>query len=220
MTATPTAAPTPQAAPHAADTRFQKGNLGGPGNPYARQCAAFRKAIHEALDESDFRALAADLKVMARSGNLAAIKLLLAYAIGKPTPAPNPDRVELEDWKQLQEEVQHTKEAVENAFHGIPVDTWTAPARIALDVNKTRMRATMLEQMGHPERAQDLRLVKLGRPDDPLADAPAGKKDGPMANGSKGKPTREKPIANGFSEPAAGNDGLLEAFRRMMAEEG
>ncbi len=231
---------TPNAAPHAADaaadTRFQKGNLGGPGNPYARQCAAFRQAIHDAVTVDDFRALAADLLIMARSGNLGAMKLLFAYAIGKPTDAPNPDRVKLEDWQQMQEEIRYTTDDVQAAIGGLPVDLWTEPIRIAQRANSRQARADLLEGLGFAKDGTDLRLVNPQPPDPPSvhgkpgtsvpaagrptahAAAPAG--GAPLTNGNSGKAATGTPIANGFLEAAAVDDSLLQAFRRLLDDEG
>ncbi len=227
----------PAAPPAAADTRFQKGNRGGPANPYARQCAQFRQALHEMVTKDDIQDLACDLLRLAKGGSLAAIKLLFAYVIGKPTPVPDPDRVELEDWKLLQEEVRHTREEVEVAFHGQPASTWTGPARVALDVNRTRIQADMLEQLGRHEEAVALRQAKLSRPDDPTTngDSPAGAAAAAeppprpayyaagrpsMTNEFSGAPPAGgRPMPNGLSPAGREEDGLLAAFRRFYDQQ-
>ena len=216
--------------------RFVNGNRGGPGNPYARQCAAFRQAIHDAVTVDDFRALAADLLIMARSGNLAAMKLLFAYAIGKPAEAPHPDRMELEDWKQLQEEVRYTAEDVHTAIGGMPVDLWTEPIRIAQRARRGQARAELVGRLGFAPDGTDLRLVnpqpsespsvpeEHGRSaaaaGKPTARAASSSGGAPLTNGNSGKAAAGAPIANGFSGPTAEEDRLLQAFRRLLAEEG
>jgi hypothetical protein len=81
-----------------ANGTFQKGHAGGPGNPYARRVAALRSALLAAVTEEDLRAIAATLVKQAKQGDMAALKLLLAY-----TEAPDPDRVDLEEARIAQD---------------------------------------------------------------------------------------------------------------------
>src|ERR1043165_4126263 len=74
--------------------RFQKGNRGGPGNPFTRQTAKLRQAALNAVSEDDIQEIIAVLKARAKQGDVAAIKLLLSYSVGKPTHAPNPDTLD------------------------------------------------------------------------------------------------------------------------------
>ena len=78
--------------------RFVAGNKGGPGNPFGRYTAQLRVALLAAITEEDMQAVARKLIEQAVAGSLPAIKLLLQYAIGKPTNAPNPDHVEIDEW--------------------------------------------------------------------------------------------------------------------------
>jgi hypothetical protein len=79
--------------------RFTKGNPGGPGNPFARRIAAFRTALCTVVTEKDIQELAYQLLAHAKLGDLAAAKLLLAYAIGRPTDAVDPDTLDLKEWQ-------------------------------------------------------------------------------------------------------------------------
>src|SRR2546423_13779951 len=92
---------TPRPADHAAQTptsghdangRWAKGNPGGPGNPFARRVAALRKVIINRLTEEDLLAITEALLAKAKQGSVGGAKLLLAYGIGKPASAPDPDR--------------------------------------------------------------------------------------------------------------------------------
>src|ERR1043165_6927694 len=74
--------------------RFQKGNRGGPGNPFTRQAAKLRQAALNAVSEEEITEVIAVLKAKAKQGDVAAIKLLLSYTVGKPTHAPNPDTLD------------------------------------------------------------------------------------------------------------------------------
>jgi hypothetical protein len=76
-----------------AQGRFLPGNQGGPGNPFARRCAAIRKAFLEAVSEEDMQAIATQLVARAKGGDLAAIKVLLLWTLGKPPEPVAPDVV-------------------------------------------------------------------------------------------------------------------------------
>src|SRR5262245_52395654 len=76
-------------------TRFAKGNPGGPGNPFNRQIAAFRKMLVESTTMEHIRLAHAKLIEKVEEGNLAAIRLFFQYAVGKPLPAADPDRVDV-----------------------------------------------------------------------------------------------------------------------------
>src|SRR5690348_3509828 len=93
---------TPQAPQKTADRdargRFVKGNRGGPGNPFNRRTAAARQAFCAAVSDEDLAAIARALTAKARAGDVAAAKVLLAYLIGKPGPAVEPDTLDLEEF--------------------------------------------------------------------------------------------------------------------------
>src|SRR5437868_11150264 len=95
------AAQTPQSG-HEANGPWAKGNPGGPGNPFARRVAQLRKLILDNVSDEDLLAIVEALKAKAKEGSIGAAKLLLAYALGKPASAPDPDRLdgqELEHFK-------------------------------------------------------------------------------------------------------------------------
>jgi len=78
--------------------RFAPGNTLGRGNPFAGRVAAMRAALFEEIDETHFRTLVRGLVQMARDKNLAAMRLILLYLVGKPADVANPyDLDPLED---------------------------------------------------------------------------------------------------------------------------
>jgi hypothetical protein len=83
--------------------RFVRGNPGGPGNPFNRQIAGFRRAICRAVTQRDLAELALSLLERAKRGDDGAAALLLSYTVGRPTEAANPDTVDLEEWRLLQQ---------------------------------------------------------------------------------------------------------------------
>ena len=95
----------------AANGRFVNGNVGGPGNPFARRVAELRQAALAAVTPEDIHAIISKMTQMAREGNVPAAKLVLAYTIGKPGPAPEPDRLDAEEWKHFKEQAPIIDEA-------------------------------------------------------------------------------------------------------------
>ena len=100
--------------------RFQPGNPGGPGNPFARQVAQLRKALLNSVTEQDMQEVAKALLERAKEGNVAAAKLLLSYTIGKPDSAPHPDRMDVDEWNGYRETASMKKEAASLAQAGVP----------------------------------------------------------------------------------------------------
>jgi hypothetical protein len=66
-----------------------------------------RQAFSEAVSEDDLVALAQTIKRKALEGDMAAAKLLLAYAIGKPGNVVAPDTLDLQEIRQYEDEVRH-----------------------------------------------------------------------------------------------------------------
>src|SRR5262249_16838246 len=64
---------------------------GGPGNPYPRRVAALRRALLDSVTEDDMSAIAEAVIGEAKTGNVAAAKLLFQYVLGKPDSAMNVD---------------------------------------------------------------------------------------------------------------------------------
>jgi hypothetical protein len=83
--------------------RFTKGNKGGPGNPFNRRVARLRTLLLEIVTEEDLRGVLRKLVERAREGDVASARLLLTYLIGRPVDAVDPDRVDLDEWRLLQE---------------------------------------------------------------------------------------------------------------------
>ena len=119
---------------HDARGRFAKGNPGGPGNPFARQVAALRKVILNRLTEEDLLAITEALLAKAKEGSVGAAKLLLAYALGKPASAPDPDRLDGQELKDFKEQVETVNDVHELAVEvGRAVDRRVRPGGVSDD---------------------------------------------------------------------------------------
>jgi hypothetical protein len=97
--------PTPDTTGRAANGRFAKGNGGGPGNPFARQVAEWRRSALAATTPENIAAVIEQLHKQALQGDVAAAKLYLAYTLGKPAPSVDPDTLDVQEAVQLQREV-------------------------------------------------------------------------------------------------------------------
>ncbi|GIW80088.1 MAG: hypothetical protein KatS3mg105_1895 [Gemmatales bacterium] len=84
--------------------QFAKGNRFGKGNPFARQVAQLRKALVDAFSEEDIAEIAQKLKQMCLEGNLAAIKIVFSYLLGKPDAPVDPDTLDLQEWQIREQE--------------------------------------------------------------------------------------------------------------------
>ena len=112
--------------------RFSKGNPGGPGNPFTRQVAENRKAMLEAMSQR-LQNVVNKLLEKAEDGDLGAIKLVLAYGVGRPDKAENPDRMDVEEVKLFREEACGPEEV------GIPLKTM--PAALNCQILRTAVPA-------------------------------------------------------------------------------
>ena len=81
--------------------RFAAGNKCGKGNPFARRLGAMRSAFLDAVSAEGVQALARKLLAQALAGDVQAAQLFLAYAVGKPAPAADPDALDLAEWQLL-----------------------------------------------------------------------------------------------------------------------
>jgi hypothetical protein len=80
---------------------FLPGNKLGKGNPHYRKLAAARSAFLEVVGPAQVKQLAADLLRRALDGDLDAARLVLAYGVGRPGPAADPDAQDADELRRL-----------------------------------------------------------------------------------------------------------------------
>jgi hypothetical protein len=93
--------PAEQQSGRGADGKFAPGNHIGKGNPFARQCAALRKALLNAVTPQDIAEIAAKLLEKAKAGDAAAARVLFSYTLGKPAAAIDPDTINQQELQTL-----------------------------------------------------------------------------------------------------------------------
>ena len=78
--------------------RFVKGAPGGPGRPPRRGQREMLRRLMALCGDERFDVVVMRLIALASSGNVEAIKLVLAYVVGKPSaPAPTTTLLAIED---------------------------------------------------------------------------------------------------------------------------
>jgi hypothetical protein len=188
--------------------RFARGNKGGPGNPFARRTAQFRKVLLEMVTDEDIQAAARKLIEQARAGDLAAIRLLFSYTIGKPAAAVDPDRVDVEEWKLLQEG-SVAPQQMNGVLQSLPADwvvqmlqiAWPCVVQTIAQEIGAGIKTLNREEAARARRAQAAaeRRKAEGPPDGKTA-MPLS----PSANGANGVAAAETgPSRNGSNGPAA-----------------
>jgi hypothetical protein len=70
-----------------------------------------RQAALAAITPDDVRAIIAKMAELALAGDVQAAKLVLGYAIGRPAPAADPDRLDVQEWNHFKETAPMMHEA-------------------------------------------------------------------------------------------------------------
>ena len=136
----------------AANGRFVRGNKCGTGNPFARQVAGLRKALLQAVTEEDMQQLARTLLEQALQGSTPAAKLLLTYVLGKPTEMPDPDRLNLDDYKILLERFSPLREDWDKVRERTPVEGIIEAGHMVADLRAQNWRDQVLEPETEADR--------------------------------------------------------------------
>jgi hypothetical protein len=124
--------------------RFAAGNKGGPGNPFARQTAAARKAIADAVTAEQLAAIAAVMVKKALEGDVAAAKLVFSYAAGKPAPAPDPDTLDAHELA-VRRGGTASPEDVKALFEACPASLLCAIAAVAAPQAQEHLQAAFAQ---------------------------------------------------------------------------
>ncbi len=133
--------------------RFTKGNKGGPGNPFARQVAQMRSALCQAVTREDIQAVARWLLARAKEGDLAAIKLLFAYTIGRPVETVDPDTLDFKEWR-LYQQATVTPHDIGATLKKFPADLASTIVGTALPIKASEGASYLAEQL-EEEAADD-----------------------------------------------------------------
>jgi hypothetical protein len=126
--------------------RFSRGNRGGPGNPFTRQLAEFRRALCRTVTEEDIECLARQLLERGRQGDVNAIKLLFVYAIGRPADAVDPDSLDSHEWQMYRQTPVHAED-VRGILNSLPPGIACAIVRTMLPPLADEVARQMVERL-------------------------------------------------------------------------
>jgi hypothetical protein len=205
-----------------ANGRFAKGNKGGPGNPFARKVAELRRALVNFVTEDDMKHIAFVLKEKAMGGDLAAIKLLFQYVLGKPQPTPDPDRLDVDEWQKMKEQARPVEE-MGQVVHSVPAEFATTMTRIAwpcaMAENVVKPMQEELRQMDARDARRAARAARRAarKANGSNGTKPAAAEEPPKANGSNGEPSPVARMARMIQELVLSGDlrreEILDCFR-------
>ena len=163
--------------------RFIPGNKGGPGNPFARKVAELRKALVNFVTEDDMKHIAFVLKEKAMGGDLAAIKLLFQYLLGKPTEGIDPDRLDVDEWQKLQETARPAEEMT-TVMGRLPLNTLMDMTKIVWPCQAAKTFANPLREWLRDMDKRDAQREKRRRRKGKRSKG--GRKPSPSGNGGNG----------------------------------
>jgi hypothetical protein len=181
--------------------RFARGNQGGPGNPFARQVAALRKQLVESVTPEVMANICQVLLLRAQGGNLAAVKLLFSYVLGRPPEAVNPDTLDHEEMELYGREV-----GMDDLLGKVLA---SVPAELACECVR-QARPDILDKVCAAAVQQGLDALS---PADPSLEVPGAGcgQAAPSANGFNGGPAGEAPPAGDAGEAPLANGDNREA---------
>src|SRR5262245_16842731 len=159
--------------------RFGPKNPGGPGNPFARQVAALRQVVLDAITAEDMQKIVRKLIELAADGNVAAARLLLSYALGKPQPVPDPDRMDAAEWQVFRETSRMFHESPDFAQQpdpALPLDFVRGLRPIFTDIHRDKLAEVIAhpEKLMGPRHSEEFLRSELERISTTHASAPPG----------------------------------------------
>ncbi len=159
--------------------RFARGNRGGPGNPFNRQVANLRKALLDVVGAGELAEVIRVLIGQALGGHTESAKVLLTTVIGQAGKAPDPDALDLNEWRQHVTDPA-TAQALEHLLGCMPHGV-----------------ALSILQLSWPVLVEQGKAESFGAP-------PAGGQAVPSTNGPvEGAPPPAAPSTNGVAPEEA-----------------
>jgi hypothetical protein len=124
--------------------------------------AAFRKAVCEAVSEQDVREVAARLVEQAKEGDVAAAKLVLAYTVGRPQGAVDPDTLDQQEW-QLFRQGPARPDDLSSVLDNMPASTACTLLRPLVPALEESWAHGLADRLRPDEPAPDRRTRKKKR---------------------------------------------------------
>jgi hypothetical protein len=112
--------------------------------------AGLRSALLQGVTEEDIHQLAVQLLEAAKKGDLAALKLLFLYTIGRPSEAVNPDTLDLEEWNIRKQSSTPNLQEVWNIADGMPLEAVLESLRDRTPEDVENTAGLISEAIGEP----------------------------------------------------------------------
>jgi len=181
--------------PNTTDTGREADGRCADGIPFARQVAALRTAMVNAVTPQDIQAITARLVQEARDGDKAATKILFQHAIGKPQPAVNPDRLDIEEMRTYLE-ASFPPEVILQMQQGVPLRLLLTLWPLMLAANERRMAEFVQDRLAKMDekdrrRAERARNKAEHRREEPAAPSTDGSDGATDASGAPNPPSTD-----------------------------
>jgi hypothetical protein len=105
-----------------------------------------RKVLLECVSEDDLREIVAEVVEQAKEGDLGAAKLVLSYVVGKPAATVDPDRVDVEEFRLLQEE-SCSGQQFSNVLNAVPAGLACEVLEAVVPVQSLAQRQQFVEEL-------------------------------------------------------------------------
>jgi hypothetical protein len=148
-----------------------------------------RQAILRAVSKDDVERVMRALVTLACEGNVAAAKLVLQYAVGKPQSAAEPDRVDVDEWN-VQKDTVVSGNALEATISGLPIPIASALATALAEVKGPMLGKMMDDAEAEREalKREDEEEIEWYRQKRAREAAAAGRPSPASANGHESEP--------------------------------
>ncbi len=131
--------------------QFGLGNRYGKGNPTLKKIGAMRRAVFEAVTAEDLEAIFTKLVALAKTGDLAAARMVVEYACGKPVAPvsltleePEPPTADEERQRLLLSDPWYAEKVIELQMYAAETSSGASPEALT----EYRRRAEQLGRDG------------------------------------------------------------------------
>jgi hypothetical protein len=200
-------APQPAGEQRDSQGRYLKNNAGGPGNPHARHCARMLEMFRNSITDEEMYGLCRVLFERAITGDMAALKMIWQYKLGKPLPAPNPDMIDRDEWDHFQKDAM-TLDEMRHVLGQLPSRIGNAIVSSALPSITSAISHTLAHQLLEGLPAEYLANQSNGSAPNSLAPHPSALAPHPSALAPNSPPG-----SNGFLPAQSSGESPSPATR-------
>jgi hypothetical protein len=184
------------------------GNANEPRNPFTRKVCTLRHLIVDCVAPEDIQRVVKGLVDRAAEGHVPAAKLFLNYAIGTPQPAPEPDRVDANEWSVCKETAPMAAESAGVIKAGTPLSHLQL-VRMLQPIVTQMMRDSMLDVINETPEQRAAREAADAAEMERFLNSPAPEWANEMFPDEN---EEKKPSRNGFNGETAPSPNGFNGF--------